>query len=519
MQDNRNDPAQPRSHPLDQEPSELLGLAAAVLSRVATALDASCSPSAAPCTLVAHPEIDGGAAYRSAVARALELRKPGAVVGSEQGRPLDDVLGVLLSARDHGPFGPHPCTFSHFHGGGLPEAAIGGAAAQMLNVYAGVWWLGPVATEMEAAVVRWCSGDVVGYDPAASGGFLTSCGSEATLCAVVAARCRAFPESRGLERAVVYVGDQTHFSAAKGAGVAGIPLCNVRTVQRASRVLGGPLDLRLDVEALRAEVEKDRNNGLTPFMVVATAGTTATGTVDDLGAVARAAAELGLWMHVDAAYGGFYALTGRGRSAMAGIALADSVSMDFHKGLFLPCATSALVVRRQSDLRAAFCAHPGTAAGTGKAYLDGGLAAREQTSFCDVSPELTRPFRAGNVWLPLAHRGVAAFRACLDEKLDLADALAKRLDASGVAQVVTRSLSIVTFRPTLPEGAPDDVVNEATQAMVLRILEGGSVNISAATVRGMRLGRAAIVNFRTHAEHVELLASEIIAAARHVLGQ
>eukprot|EP00727_Mastigamoeba_balamuthi_P000475 m51a1_g10424 hypothetical protein (484) ;mRNA; r:15756-17430 len=483
MQDNHNDPAQPRCHPLDQEPSELLGLATAVLSRVATALDASCSPSAAPCTLVAHPEIDGGAAYRSAVARALELRKPGAVVGSEQGRPLDDVLGVLLSAREHGPFTPHP------------------------------------STEMEAAVVRWCCGDVVGYDPAASGGFLTSCGSEATLCAVVAARCRAFPESRGLERAVVYVGDQTHFSAAKGAGVAGIPLCNVRTVPRAPGVIGGPLDLRLDVEALRAEVERDRNNGLTPFMVVATAGTTATGTVDDLGAVARAAAELGLWMHVDAAYGGFYALTGRGRSAMAGIALADSVSMDFHKGLFLPCATSALVVRRQSDLRAAFCAHPGTAAGTGKAYLDGGLAAREQTSFCDVSPELTRPFRAGNVWLPLAHRGVAAFRACLDEKLDLADALAKRLDASGVAQVVTRSLSIVTFRPTLPEGATADEANDATQAMVLRILEGGRVNISAATVRGMRLGRAAIVNFRTHAEHVELLASEIIAAARHVLGQ
>eukprot|EP00727_Mastigamoeba_balamuthi_P008865 m51a1_g4600 putative aromatic-L-amino-acid decarboxylase (501) ;mRNA; r:227811-229401 len=484
-----------------------------VLSRVFETLEAGLEDSA-PCTLTDHPEIDGGSAYRSALSRALELRQPGAVVGNEEGRPLDEVLDVLLSSREHGAFPPHPCTVSHFHGGGLPEAAIGGAAGQILDGFAGVWWIGPVVAEMESAVVRWCADSVVGYSNTSSGGILATCGSEATLLAIVAARNRAFPDNAGIDRAVVYVGDQTHYSAAKGASIAGIRLCNVRSIARASAEPGGALDLRMDAGALREAIAEDRKNGLVPFMVVATAGTTATGAVDDLSSIASVAQEHGLWMHVDGAYGGFFALTERGRSMMAGLSLADSVSMDFHKGLFLPRASSALVVKDASLLRQAFKGKSGTAAGTAKAYLDGGLAAMEQTNFCDISPELSRPFRAGSVWLPLAHYGVGAFRSCLDEKLDLAELLGKRIADSGVAEVVTRSLSVVTFRARLGEGASAQRVNDATEAVIQGVLARRRVNLSAATVRGMRLGRVAILNFRTHMEHVELIASEIIAAAQ-----
>ena len=159
----------------------------------------------------------------------------------------------------------------------------------------------------------------------------------------------------------------------------------------------------------------DRAAGFRPFLVVPSAGTTNTGAIDPLDDVADVAAASGMWMHVDAAYGGFFQLTERGRQRFAGIARADSVTLDPHKGLFLPYGIGSLVVRDGAALRDAHY--------EGAAYLQDLAPEGELPNFTEYSPELSRPNRGLRVWMPLKLHGVAAFREALDEKLDLTDHL------------------------------------------------------------------------------------------------
>src|SRR5205823_11966463 len=211
-----------------------------------------------------------------------------------------------------------------------------------------------------------------------------------------------------------YASDQVHHSVQKAAMLAGFPPQNVRAVASDAR-------FRLDLEALRSAIAADRAAGRTPFLVVGTAGTTNTGAVDDLAALADLAGTEGLWLHVDAAYGGFFLLTERGRRIMRGIERADSVSLDPHKGLFLPYGTGALVVRDGAALRDAHY--------EGAAYLQDLPPTGALPNYTEYSPELSRDNRGFRVWFPLVLHGVAAFRDALDEKLDLTDRLYRALAA------------------------------------------------------------------------------------------
>jgi aromatic-L-amino-acid decarboxylase len=360
-----------------------------------------------------------------------------------------------------------------------------------------VWDASPGLVQLESNVIRWMC-EAVGY-PATSGGILTSGGSLAHFSAVVAARRDRLPED--FLSGTLYASAEAHHSVAKAALLAGFPPERVRAVEVDGR-------FRMRVDALRAAVRADRERGRRPFFLVGNAGSTNTGAVDDLPALADLAAQEGLWFHVDGAYGGFFTLTERGRATLRGLERADSLILDPHKSLFLPYGVGSLLVRDASALRRAHS--------VAAEYLP---AMQEEAGFVDfseISPELSRDFRGLRVWLPLMLHGAGAFRRALDEKLDLAARACAALRAvPGVEIVAEPQLSLVAFRlrPAGVEGAALDRLNEE---LLQRVNARGRAFLSATTLPCGFVLRMCILSFRTHAEQVDAAVEDVAAAAREL---
>lgn len=408
--------------------------------------------------------------------------------------PLLDLLFERAIPKTFNAAGPG--YLAYIPGGGLFATAVADLIADATNRYVGVRAAAPALVALETNVVRWMTG-IVGL-PGGSGGFLTSGGSLANFSAVVAARRDRLPEN--FLSGTLYVSDQVHHCVTKAALLAGFPPGNVR-------VLPSDDAYRLPPAALEDAVARDRRAGFRPFLVVGSAGTTNTGAVDDLPALADLCARERLWFHVDAAYGGFFLLTERGRAALRGAERADSLVLDPHKALFLPYGTGALLVRDAETLRRSHHVEA--------AYLppsredDGGLP-----DFSELSPELTRPFRGLRVWLPLKLHGAAAFRSALDEKLDLARRVADGLARIPELDVVSVSpLTVSAFRARRANPAEGDA---ATRAVLDRVNAKARVHLSGTTTKGRFLGRVCVVSFRTHADRVDAALEDLAEAARAV---
>jgi aromatic-L-amino-acid decarboxylase len=403
------------------------------------------------------------------------------------GRDLSELLATIGIAAGKGFDPANPGFVAYIPGGGLYAAALGDFLACVLNRYTGVAAPAPALVQLEASVLRWLC-DLFGLPPE-SQGVLTPGGSMSTLSAVVAARADRLGES--FADGTLYVSDEVHHSVAKAAQIAGLPAAAVRVV---------PTDtaLRMDVTALRDLVAADRAGGRRPFLVVASAGTIGTGAVDPLPDIATVATAEQLWLHVDAAYGGFFQLTSGGRTALTGIERADSITLDPHKGLFLPYGTGCLLARDGEALRRAHEVHAD--------YLplpseDAGLP-----DFSSYTPELTRDFRGLRLWLPLHRHGVQTFVDALDEKLDLARRVYDELAAIPSLEVPwSPDLSLVAFRPR--EGTDDDA-----QRLLDRINGSGRMWLSAAPVRGRLFLRICILSHRTRPDRIDE-ALDLIRAA------
>lgn len=416
----------------------------------------------------------------------------------ERGAPADQLLDDLLGRIVPKTFNTAgPGYLAYIPGGGLFPSAVADLLSGSFNRYVGVFAAAPGLAQLEANVVRWfCR--IVGY-PRGAGGFLTSGGSLAAFSAIVAARRKLLPED--FLGGVLYASDQAHHSIAKAALLAGFPERNVRAIP-------SDADFRIRLDLLEEAIREDRAAGRTPFLVVGNAGSTNTGAVDPLGPLADLAARHGLWLHVDAAYGGFFALTERGRAALAGIERADSVVLDPHKGLFLPYGTGSLLVKDLRDLRLAHALHAD--------YLPEMQEDEDLVDFCELSPELSRPFRGLRVWLPVKLFGIDAFRRCLEEKWDLARSAEAALRLVPDVRIVAASqLSLLAFRVERPGLDP-----RARDALNRRILEGinrrARVHVSGAVLdtphaEGFVL-RFCVLNFRTHAERMEMALEDVRAA-------
>lgn len=382
--------------------------------------------------------------------------------------------------------------------GGLYLSALADYLAAVGNRYAGVTYGAPGAVRLERQVLAWLA-EVIGY-PATAAGDLTSGGSIANLSAVVTAREAAGLKAADIASAVVYLTGQTHHCVAKALRIAGLG----EAVQRFI-----PLDeqYRMRPAALEAAIRADRQAGLRPWLVVASAGTTDTGAVDPLPAIAEVSRRQGLWLHVDGAYGGLFALCEPGRQALAGLALADSLVMDPHKGLFLPFGSGALLVREGAKLYQAF--------NHDASYLQDKefLLAQAELSPADLSPELTRHFRGLRLWLPLKLLGVAPFRAALEEKLLLARYFHQRLSQiDGFEVGPAPDLSIVTYRYRPARGD----ANAFNRRLVQAVQSDGRIFISSTMLEGRFTLRLAILSFRTHLAQIETALAVLTEKAREI---
>jgi glutamate/tyrosine decarboxylase-like PLP-dependent enzyme len=339
---------------------------------------------------------------------------------------------------------------------------------------------------MENMLLRWVA-DLVGY-PAAATGHIASGGSIATLAALATARDAYGLKGKDLPSAVAYLTAQAHHCIDKALRIAGLGEVQVRHVAMDER-------FRMRPEALREAVATDRSRGLRPWLIVAAAGTTDTGAVDPLDALAAVAEREGCWFHVDAAYGGFFLLTEHGRGAMRGIERSDSVVLDPHKSLFLPYGAGIVLVRRPEALAATH--------GYSGHYMQDALQEAGVVSPADVSPELTKHFRAVRMWLPLVQLGTRPFAAALEEKLLLARYFRQEIAALGFEVGPPPDLSIVTYR-WAPPGVALDRANEINHAIVEGSRRDGRVFLSSTMLDGRFTLRLVALQFRTHRRTVDL---------------
>jgi aromatic-L-amino-acid decarboxylase len=405
----------------------------------------------------------------------------------EQPTPLAPLLERLKPAIAKSYNTAGPGYLAYIPGGGVYAAALADFVACAVNRYMGVAQAAPALAQIEETSVAWLC-RLMGL-PAGARGILTSGGSLSSLSAVVTARHERLGET--FQDGVLYFSEETHYCVPKAARLAGFPRASLRALPTDARS-------RLQPLALAEAIREDRARGLRPFMVVANVGTTNTGAIDPLPQLLDVARQHGLWVHADAAYGGFFRLASAGFPLLAGIEECDSITLDPHKGLFLPYGLGALLVR---DGNALANVHREGASYVQDVTRDGSLG------FADLSPELSRDFRGLRLWLPLMLHGLGAFREQLDEKLALARwayrelASDPRFELEGEPQ-----LSVVAFRLRAPAQEADRLGPE----LLRRVNDKKRVFLSSTRLRGRYALRLCVLSFRTHAERV----ADAVAALR-----
>lgn len=379
----------------------------------------------------------------------------------------------------------HPRFFGYTPSCPTWPGVLGDFLASGANVFAGTWLQSAGPSTVELIVIDWFR-QWLGYGPQASGILLPG-GSLANLTAVACAR-ETQAGGRG-ENAVVYVTSQCHSSVARAFKVLGFRPEQVRSVSVDER-------LRMRPDALAAAIETDVRAGRQPFLVTATAGATNTGAVDPLAEIAAVCSEREVWLHVDAAYGGFAMLTERGRDWLAGIDQADSVTLDPHKWLYQPYECGCLIVRDGPLLSQAFHVMPD--------YLQDTAVGGVEVNFADRGIQLTRAARGLKLWLSIQYFGVDAFREAIDRSLDLAHLAQEHIEASEELELLSpATLGVVCFRRR-PAGVDDEPELEALNAdLIRRIAESGEALVSSTRIDGRYAMRMCVLNHRSRAGDVE----------------
>jgi len=385
-----------------------------------------------------------------------------------------------------------PRFFGYVFGTGEPIAALGQFASAVLHQNATAWRSGPSANAIERTVVRWLAA-AIGCD--GFSGSLTVGGSSANLMGLCMAREAKAPANQsGAHGGVIYCSSEAHMSNPKAAALLGLGHDAVRLI---------PVDdaFRMRIADLRDSIQRDLKANLNPIAVVASAGTTATGSIDPLREIANICREHNLWLHIDGAYGALGSLAIP--EAFDGIDLADSISLDPHKWLHQPTGCGCLLYRDPADARRAF-SHSGDYARSLTTDPIEGFA------FFEESIELSRPFRALSLWLSLRYFGLRAFQQSISDDLHLAQVLANFIDAEPkLERLAPVALSAVCFRYTAASGDLDDF----NRRILERIIRRGRVYISNATIHGHFALRACIVNHRSTESDVHAIVTEVLAAA------
>ncbi len=364
-------------------------------------------------------------------------------------------------------------------------SALGDYIAAITDPFSVDYSASPGAVRMEKTLLDWMA-NLVGYPQGALGN-LASGGSMATLICLVTARESHKLKARDYDKSVVYMTDLTHHCFRKGLLVAGMGECIIRKVA----VDEG---YRMRADALKEMVEKDRQQGLLPWLVVGSAGTTDLGNIDPLDAIADVAAEQKLWFHIDGAYGGFFVLSDLVKDKFKGMNRSDSIVMNPHKTLYTPFGLGAALVKNGQQL---YAAHHYTAS-----YLQDNYLEQDEVSPADLGPELTRHFRALRLWLPLKLIGVAPFRAALNEKILLTRYAYERMAAQPAYEMGPYpELSTFAFRVVPEQGD----ANEFNRQLIAELRKDGRIFLSSTLLDGKYMIRVNVLSYRTHLEEMDLM--------------
>ena len=397
----------------------------------------------------------------------------------DEGRPAMDVLE--RAARDILPLAlrsDHPRSFGFVSSAPTWPGVLADFLAAGFNVNSATWLIASGPSQVELVVID-CLRRWVGY-PEGAGGLLTSGGSAASLDAFVAAR-----ESAGHpERATVYMSDQSHSAHIRAARIMGVrPDC--------IRLLPSDESFRLEMGSLGRAVAEDRAAGFHPIAVCANAGATSTGAVDPLEAMADFCEAQGIWLHVDAAYGGFAVVTERGKELLRGMERADSIGIDAHKWFFQPYEEGGLLVKDASTLERAFGIHHDV--------LQDTIWGANHPNVSDRGLQLSRSFRALKIWMSVQTFGMAAFRRAVSKGMELAARAEEYVRESSVLEMLTPvSLGVVCFRVNPAESDPgEEALDEINRAMLARIFWDDRAFFSSTLLKGRFALRLCIINHNT----------------------
>jgi glutamate/tyrosine decarboxylase-like PLP-dependent enzyme len=418
----------------------------------------------------------------------------------KQGRDFEQLLGYLENqVFPYHQSEPHPGYLAFVQGCPTFPAVMGDWLATGFNFFAGAWAVSPGPNALELLVLEWFR-QWLGC-PAETGGLLTSGGSAATLTAVIAARHAVVQDDPSrIARLVLYTSEQAHSSVIRAGWIAGVARKQVRLL---------PVDdqWRLKPDALATAVAEDRRAGLLPLMVVATAGTTNTGAVDPLPALAAYCRDERLWLHADAAYGGFTALASRGKQSLAGIELADSVTLDPHKFLAVPFECGCLLVREVRRLEEAFRIYP--------EYLKDHEPKAGEVNFADRSEQLTRYARALKVWLGVSYYGTEALGAAITEAIARAEYAEEIVRKSPDLEVMAPArLGILCFRAHPRGWESGEPLDDLNRRVMARVNDGGQYLISSTRLKGAFSLRICTPGFRTTRADIEAVLGQVVAAAQ-----
>lgn len=413
-------------------------------------------------------------------------------------RAFDALSDVMAHSRaENGRF------FGYVKGSGEPVAALGDLVTSILNQNTTAWRSSPAAVTIERTVVRWL-GEAVGCH--GFSGSLTGGGSAANLMGLAMARESRIPANDcGIRNAgvgVVYASDQVNMAVPKAVALLGIGRENLHYVPCDDSYCMVPTELE------RA-VREDEAQGRKPMAVVASAGTVNTGSIDPLPEIAAIARAHQLWMHVDGAYGALAAIAVPQK--FAGLAQADSLSLDPHKWLYQPLDCGCLLYRDPGIARTTFSYTGSYAKQLSSDPIEG-------FAFFEESMELSRRFRALKLWVSLRYHGLQTFRAAIQQNLDYAQRLAAAIKDSLVLEIAGPiELSAVCFRHRLKQDVSEEMRNRFNLALLKRVVSRGKVYLSNAELKGKFCLRACIVNHLTRDTDIDAVVPEVLRAASEIM--
>ena len=397
----------------------------------------------------------------------------------EDGRSAEEV--IERAARDILPYATrldHPRCFGFIPSSPTWPGVVADFVAAGYHINQCTWLVASGPSQLELVVIDWFR-RWLGY-PEGAGGLFTSGGSAASVDAFVAAR-----EAAGHpERATVYMSDQSHSALSRAAFIVGIR-------RDCIRMIPSDADFRMDMAALARAVAADREAGLSPIAVAANAGTTGTGAIDRLEEMADFCVAEGLWLHVDAAYGGFAVVTERGKRLLRGIERADSIGLDAHKWFFQPYEAGCLLVKDENTLKDAFSVRPD--------ILQDTVWGANHPNFSNLGLQLSRSVRALKVWMSVQTFGMAAFRRAVEKGMQLCAQAEEYVRASSALEPLNApTLGIVCFRINpANEGLDEEVLDRVNRTVLARMFWDDPAFMSSTMLRGTFALRMCIINHTT----------------------